>query len=87
MWDLKCIASALCFLTSNVLFIVHGVSMMKEHHTSSAEQGSSAASDNHHSFNGQEWKELNPTYIQERWVQREVQRPIMMSAAVSVQSC
>mmetsp|Transcript_16761 Transcript_16761/g.30147 ORF Transcript_16761/g.30147 Transcript_16761/m.30147 type:complete len:384 (+) Transcript_16761:157-1308(+) len=29
MWDIKCIASALCFLTSNILFIVHGLIMMK----------------------------------------------------------
>ena len=28
MWDLKCIAAALCFLVSNILFIVHGVLAM-----------------------------------------------------------
>ena len=34
------------------------------------------------SFNFEYWKELDPTYIELRWGDREKQRPIMMSAAL-----
>lgn len=104
MWDLKCIAAALCFLTSNILFIVHGVIMMETHnaqsHTADANDGSinngvydSSNSYNDNldkeqsaikptSFNFENWKELDPAYIEARWDNREQSRPIMMSAAL-----
>lgn len=77
MWDFKCITAALCFLTSNILFIVHGALLMKYEH------------ENNHNNNvaGTElarayWKELDPSYIQTIWAQRESQRPLLMCAAV-----
>ena len=79
MWDLKCLAAALCFLTSNVLWLVHGALMYKERsHDSAVDQK------DERSFNFEQWKMLDPAYIEERWVHRAAQRPIMMSAAVSV---
>jgi len=91
MWDLKCIAAALCFLTSNTLFIVNGAIMMKGHNHNS--QSSNANGDDGSydpnstnkvtaNWNFQSWKELDPSYIQERWLVRDEQRPIMMSAAL-----
>ena len=87
MWDLKCIASAVCFFVSNILFIVHGVIMM--YSNNKAEQTDSSLEDNTSttSWNFDLWKELDPAYIETRWVQREDSRPIMMSAAVSVILC
>ncbi len=103
MWDLKCIASALCFLTSNILFIVHGALMMRQSSSTQTANANDATIDNgiydndnsynentdaaHSmikpmSFNYQYWKELDPTYIELRWGDRENQRPIMMSAAL-----
>ena len=35
------------------------------------------------SFNFEYWKELDPSYIESRWANREASRPLMMSAAVS----
>ena len=104
MLDLKCIAAALCFLVSNILFIVHGVlamygsqnSQMANANDSNINQGVYDSDNNYPdnkdavqsmakptSWNYEYWTDLDPVYIQERWVQREQQRPIMMSAAVS----
>lgn len=76
MWDLKCLAAALCFLTSNVLFIVHGALVYKENEPNSTD-GS-----NRMKFSFGSWKELDPIYIESRWAEREQARPIMMSAAL-----
>ena len=82
MWDLKCVAAALCFTTSNVLYVVYGVRMMSGashfHHTN----GESGVNGTVHSFNFTNWKELNPTYIEESWVHREASRPVMTWAAL-----
>lgn len=53
-----------------------------------AEQTDSSLEDNTSttSWNFDLWKELDPTYIETRWIQREDSRPIMMSAAVSINS-
>ena len=95
MWDLKCLAAALCFLTSNVLFVVHGALLMRG--SDSQESASDAAlhdaaydaskensAVHPTSFNFDYWKELDPAYIESRWAEREEQRPILMSAAVGV---
>ena len=51
-----------------------------------AEQTDSSLEDNTSttSWNFDLWKELDPATIETRWVQREDSRPIIMSAAVSV---
>ncbi|KAL7552778.1 hypothetical protein ACHAWF_016022 [Thalassiosira exigua] len=101
MWDLKCLAAAACFLTSNILFVVHGVLMMKQAQSdqaSNANDGSGGTagymSGNAYdpakeqsvvkpmSFHYEYWKDLDPVYIESRWVDREQSRPIMMSAAL-----
>eukprot|EP00571_Detonula_confervacea_P016053 CAMPEP_0172307906 /NCGR_PEP_ID=MMETSP1058-20130122/8664_1 /TAXON_ID=83371 /ORGANISM="Detonula confervacea, Strain CCMP 353" /LENGTH=360 /DNA_ID=CAMNT_0013020213 /DNA_START=124 /DNA_END=1206 /DNA_ORIENTATION=+ len=78
MWDLKCLAAAICFLTSNILFIVHGALVMKENNSNS--DNTSDGNTMHFSF--ESWKDLDPSYIETRWANREQQRPIMMSAAL-----
>ena len=103
MWDFKCLAAAACFLTSNILFIVHGVLMMYSSSDSSASSSGSYGSSSHSMYDDknpydttkehsavkpmnyqfQYWKDLDPEYIESRWVMRAEQRPIMMSAAVS----
>eukprot|EP00985_Skeletonema_marinoi_P002313 scaffold967_cov125-Skeletonema_marinoi.AAC.1 len=35
MWDSKCIAAAVCFTTSNILYVIHGALMMKQNSSSS----------------------------------------------------
>eukprot|EP00986_Skeletonema_menzelii_P012188 scaffold6609_cov141-Skeletonema_menzelii.AAC.10 len=34
MWDFKCIAAAICFTTSNILYVVHGALLMKQNSSS-----------------------------------------------------
>lgn len=75
MWDPKCLAAAICFLTSNVLFVVHGALEMKE------ESNANGGNTNQY-FNYESWKDLDPSYIEIRWVQHVAQRPIMMCAAL-----
>jgi len=102
MWDIKCIIAAICFLTSNTLFIVHGVLLMKEadHNSHMANANDSSVNQNIYgnsnnydsnkansavkptSYSFQNWKMLDPTYIESRWVEREAARPIMMCAAL-----
>jgi hypothetical protein len=86
MWDLKCIAAALCFLVSNILYLVRGYLTM---HANARTQevmadkngvsGPSTAED----FNYEYWKQLDPTYLQYNWMERESQRPLMIGASVS----
>lgn len=84
MWDHKCIAAALCFLTSNILFIVHGALMMKENNSNpyDATKENSAVKPASYtpSFSYTDWKDLDPAYIESRWLERVDSRPIMMVA-------
>lgn len=73
MWDLKCIIAALCFVTSNILFIIHGALMMNDDSNTAV-----AGAELTRAY----WKELDPSYIETQWTLRERQRPLMMSAAV-----
>lgn len=106
MWDLKCIAAAICFLASNILFIIHGVLLTEENksNTNTANANDGTIDNNYYdsnnsyndnqdkahsmikstSFNFEVWKDLDPTYIESRWVAREESRAIMMTAAVSI---
>jgi len=61
MWDIKCVASALCFIGSNALFFVNGFFMTRSHNSSNSSSSSSS------SFSFSQWKELDPAYIEERW--------------------
>eukprot|EP01083_Nonionella_stella_P027500 75758_1 len=91
MMDFKCIAAALCFLTSNILFIVHGVSIMsqsKHHSEEAAAQTEHLVYDENGAtvtplrFSFSTWKDLDPAYLQNRWLMTEQYRPIMMTAAL-----
>lgn len=104
MWDLKCIAAAICFLASNILFIIHGVLLTEENksNTNTANANDGTIDNNYYdsnnsyndnqdkahsmikstSFNFEVWKDLDPTYIESRWVAREESRAIMMTAAL-----
>ncbi|KAK1739456.1 hypothetical protein QTG54_009999 [Skeletonema marinoi] len=103
MWDSKCIAAAVCFTTSNILYVIHGALMMKQNSSSSQKiaDGNDATifngvyDDNNNynqaqtqsqyhpmNFNFTHWKDLDPIYIQSRWIQREDSRALMMSAAL-----
>mmetsp|Transcript_22054 Transcript_22054/g.33201 ORF Transcript_22054/g.33201 Transcript_22054/m.33201 type:complete len:384 (-) Transcript_22054:62-1213(-) len=103
MWDSKCIAAAVCFTTSNILYVIHGALMMKQNSSSSQKiaDGNDATINNgvyddnnnynqaqtqsqYHpmNFNFTHWKDLDPIYIQSRWIQREDSRALMMSAAL-----
>lgn len=90
MWDLKCIASALCFLSSNVLYIVRGfMTMNANKHAQEVMAEKNGVSVEDEDFNYEYWKLLDPTYVQYMWVQREMQRPLMIGASVSylISSC
>lgn len=76
MWDLKCIVAAICFTTSNILFIVHGAFLYKSHHTGQDDGSSNSG------FSFNTWKQLDPTYIEERWEVQRNERPILMCAAL-----
>src|SRR5210317_1448631 len=102
-WDLKCIASAICFTTSNILYVVHGALLMKQNHSTQehiANENDATVNNNIYddsnsynkaqaqaqyqplNFNFTHWKDLDPIYIQSRWIQREDSRVIMMCAAL-----
>jgi hypothetical protein len=88
MWDIKCIASALCFLTSNVLFLVRGyLAAYASAHAQSVmaeKNGDGATTDaGGPDYNYEYWRELDPTYVEYRWMERESHRPLMISASVS----
>mmetsp|Transcript_22002 Transcript_22002/g.46300 ORF Transcript_22002/g.46300 Transcript_22002/m.46300 type:complete len:368 (-) Transcript_22002:219-1322(-) len=76
MWDLKCIVAAICFTTSNILFIVHGAFLYKSHHTGQDDGSSNSG------FSFNTWKQLDPSYIEERWEVQRNERPILMCAVL-----
>ena len=84
MWDLKCIVAALCFTVSNVLFVVHGVQQMSSQSSTTTavnqDEDSRPHSYFHSSTSFEQWKQLEPTYIESRWVQWAEQRPLLMCA-------
>mmetsp|Transcript_24302 Transcript_24302/g.52072 ORF Transcript_24302/g.52072 Transcript_24302/m.52072 type:complete len:362 (+) Transcript_24302:225-1310(+) len=75
VWDLKCFAAAACFLTSNILFIVHGMLTMRESKGENELESYSA-------FSMEKWQQLDPIYIKEQWRRRDEMRPVMMTAAL-----
>jgi hypothetical protein len=85
MWDLKCITAALCFLSSNVLFVVRGyLTMNSNKHAQEVMAEKNGVSVEDEDFNYEYWKLLDPTYVQYMWVQREMQRPLVIGASVRV---
>jgi len=95
MWDIKCIASALCFLTSNILFIVHGLITMNGSNqradggdktytqstkVSFTDSGAATMTTETSSFSA--WKDLDPSYIRSRWEVRDESRAMMITAAL-----
>mmetsp|Transcript_14434 Transcript_14434/g.29831 ORF Transcript_14434/g.29831 Transcript_14434/m.29831 type:complete len:344 (+) Transcript_14434:100-1131(+) len=75
MWDIKCIAAAMCFATSNILFAVHTSRLLLRPNLTDddEEEGTSSI---------ELWKELNPTHIQGQWARMSEERPIMASASL-----
>jgi hypothetical protein len=92
MWDLKCIASALCFLASNVLFLVrgylaayanaHAQSVMADNNGDASSSVASGGTNAGMEYNYEYWKQLDPTYVQYKWMERESHRPLVISASV-----
>ena len=80
MWDLKCIAAALCFTVSNILFVVHGALMHKS--SSHGSSNSSSTDTTTSGFSFESWKDLDPIYIESRWTEQHKQRAIVMCAAL-----
>ena len=74
VWDLKCLAAVACFVTSNVLFLVHSVQEM-----ANAPEG--AQQPNYVSYDP--LVELDPAYIEGQWSNRIASRHYLMAAAVS----
>jgi len=96
MWDTKCIASAFCFTASNILYVIHGALLMKQKSYANDAAINNNIFDDSNSYNQAQtqsqyhpmnfdfthWKDLDPTYIQSRWMQREESRVLMMAAAL-----
>ena len=82
MWDLKCIAAALCFFTSNILWVVHGALLMNSGSSYTQSSNAIGSSANPYdpykendpvkpmNYNSEYWKDLDPDYIESRWVAR-----------------
>jgi len=56
MWDFKCIAAAICFTTSNILYIIHGALLMKQN---SSSQSNSIATANDAAVNNNIYDDNN----------------------------
>jgi len=91
VWDLKCLAAALCFVTSNVLFIVHMVQEMTNDPDGGATRKPNYASYDPEKANsavkpasyGMEYlKDLDPTYIEGQWSDRLAWRHYLMVASL-----
>lgn len=90
VWDLKCISAALCFVFSNVLFIVH---QLQENANSSSQSNDAnynvnKASSSVKPVNYREyWKDLDPAYIERQWSDRNMSKYFLMVASVRISWC